>query len=1049
MSRPPTMSMLLKRAGLAKRPRLDRATPSSKQRQLKRKRSTGAAQADGSREDSGSEGEAAGVRGMESGGRSGGEAVDDQIAALERELQANSEDSSSSSSDDERPEEANGGAATTTTGSRERRRQLKLLSPLEAEKIEPLPGHLLPRPGCGMPKANKSKKNKKPKGGGPNDGGDAAGGKAPAAPSQGLDSAVKELLANYEARSAERVPFYCRVCQFQGKSLEDLERHKEEPLHVVATKKERKVTFCNLCKKQFTSPPQLKEHLAGKAHFERLQAVMARQGKRVPGGREGRGRQEGSGGGDYSRGLRQGFGRSPEKSSSQQCRKRKAPRQGGGLVVVNQRNLNRATAAGPPPTSTKGKAKGKKKKKKKKKGGGLSLGELMASGDDSEDFDAPFPAPPSPGGVAKYVFSSAHHTPEQRLYYLLATRPCSPGLSAGVHQQQSGGGGNIDAAGGGGGVAAVAVEGGCHVVIFVETTAVAQELVGVLKALGLVAFALHDRTPKLQAQERVKRFLAAPSADRSSVLILTNAALARSPPSVGPVKRALGAFLRVVHFDAPEGEKNAAARGRVAGSFSRGRGAETVEEVHLGGGGGGETAGLAPFSFDSAAMGGIRSRLAVAKKLSKAVALSAGEGGERGMQRAAAAAGLEWDEGGGQSDTGAAAAKREKKRAHAQKAAALRQKISVLLCQPLLPPPSATSATDTSASPKSVQQSAKELRKKMVVLGMIHGGQALGAVRPQPPLESGAAGAVGRTKGGAGARAGVGAGAAAGGAPEERAAAQTRWLDGSAGESFGGAWAGSVRRGASCDRTSLEVRAKVEAAKQASSGGDGNGNGRTGLNDATAAALAKWNPNPDTPDPERWGGRWGKPCGHNEVVLQHLRPFAPMEVVNTRVCSRASPAPGNAGFDGCLELLSLVCRAHGRALTVWDDASFVHVDGTGAFSSLPKRSMLHLSLPALRFLVRNMRGFTVCGGGQEPPREVARAVILSAGWGAKQSKFGPLSAELSRRVLCFVLSGDVTTWRSISAELGVRGARPGGSASGKASPGVSFAGKKKRKNFNL
>lgn len=109
-----------------------------------------------------------------------------------------------------------------------------------------------------------------------------------------------------------------------------------------------------------------------------------------------------------------------------------------------------------------------------------------------------------------------------------------------------------------------------------------------------------------------------------------------------------------------------------------------------------------------------------------------------------------------------------------------------------------------------------------------------------------------------------------------------------------------------------------------------------------------------------------------------------MEVVNTRVCSRASPAPGNAGFDGCLELLSLTCRAHERALTVWDDASFAHIDRAGAYSSLPKQSMLHLSLPMLRFLMKNMRGFTVCGGGQEPPREVARAVIRSAGWGAKQ-----------------------------------------------------------------
>lgn len=121
-----------------------------------------------------------------------------------------------------------------------------------------------------------------------------------------------------------------------------------------------------------------------------------------------------------------------------------------------------------------------------------------------------------------------------------------------------------------------------------------------------------------------------------------------------------------------------------------------------------------------------------------------------------------------------------------------------------------------------------------------------------------------------------------------------------------------------------------------------------------------------------------------QVVLQLLRPFAPMEVVNTRVCSKAAPAPGNVGFDGCQELLSLTCTAHERALTVWDDASFVFIDKTGACSSLQKRTMLHFSLPTLRFLVKNMRSFTVCCGGQTPPGEVARAVIRSAGWGAKK-----------------------------------------------------------------
>ena len=41
-------------------------------------------------------------------------------------------------------------------------------------------------------------------------------------------------------------------------------------------------------------------------------------------------------------------------------------------------------------------------------------------------------------------------------------------------------------------------------------------------------------------------------------------------------------------------------------------------------------------------------RLSVAKKLARAVAMSGGEGEERSMQRAAAAAGLEWEAGAGQ-----------------------------------------------------------------------------------------------------------------------------------------------------------------------------------------------------------------------------------------------------------------------------------------------------------------------------------------------------------------------------------------------------------------
>ncbi|CAM9683583.1 unnamed protein product [Scytosiphon promiscuus] len=740
------------------------------------------------------------------------------------------------------------------------------------------------------------------------------------------------------------------------------------------------------------------------------------------------------------------------KSSKKQCRAPKPPRQGGGLVVVSQRNLQSKPASQGPRQGKKGKpTKGQKKKK------GLGLGDLIAGGDgdESDDFDAPPHPRPAPvvgaSGIAEFVFSSTHNSREQRLYYLLATRPATPSstatLSSGARAAPP----------------AAAAEGGCHALVFVETTAAAQGLIGELKALGLAAFAIHERKPKAQAQEHIKRFLASASTEKSSILMLTNSAVARSPPAIGPIKFAQAALLRVVHFDQPEGEKNAAARGRVAAGFFRGRVAGTAEEVHLEGVG--DAAGSAPFSFDSAAMGGIRSRLAVAKKLSRAVALSAGEGEERGMQKAAAAAGLEWDGDAGQSNkNGAEGAKTEKRRAHAQQAAALRQKMAVLLCQPLLPPPApVTSAstpgtsTSTPLASKSAPQSAKELRKKMTVLGMISGPQQTpGAGAGMGDPSTGAAG---------------GKGAKARGA-EDRTTAQTRWLDDTPGDLFGGSWGGRVRTGASCDSASLEVRSRVEAAKQAGSAaaaaaGSGSGHGgvasrkggSTGvLSPATVEAYAKWNPNPDTPDPDKWGGRWGKPCGHNEVVLQHVRPFAPMEVVNTRVCSKASPAPGNAGFDGCLELLSLTCRAHARALTVWDDECFVHIDRTGATSSMPKQRLLHLPLPTLRFLMKNMRSFTVCGGGQRPPREVARAVVRAAGWGAKQSRFGSLSAELSKRVMSFVLSGDQATWRTAAAGFGmgaVRQAPGAGSGAalsgGKAPPRdtLAFASKKKRKNFNL
>lgn len=104
----------------------------------------------------------------------------------------------------------------------------------------------------------------------------------------------------------------------------------------------------------------------------------------------------------------------------------------------------------------------------------------------------------------------------------------------------------------------------------------------------------------------MKRFLATPSAKKSSVLILTSAAVARQP-SLGSVPLASGAVVRAVHYDAPEGQKSAAARARVVRLVFGGRRAgPAVQEVHLEGSD--DAAMLPPYVFNSGAMDGIRSR---------------------------------------------------------------------------------------------------------------------------------------------------------------------------------------------------------------------------------------------------------------------------------------------------------------------------------------------------------------------------------------------------------------------------------------------------------
>jgi len=164
----------------------------------------------------------------------------------------------------------------------------------EAHRIPPLPPSVLPKPGCSRKTGHKTTRDdssvrgnatsKRVRFRSENDQSEESS----SAPKQnndttitdeqrsGLDRTVEALLRNYQPTSSERRPFWCRICQFQGENMEDLEAHRRSDLHVLAAEKERKISFCKVCRTQFTSPAQLREHLQGKVHKEKMEKVMAR-----------------------------------------------------------------------------------------------------------------------------------------------------------------------------------------------------------------------------------------------------------------------------------------------------------------------------------------------------------------------------------------------------------------------------------------------------------------------------------------------------------------------------------------------------------------------------------------------------------------------------------------------------------------------------------------------------------------------------------------------------------------------------------------------------
>lgn len=173
--------------------------------------------------------------------------LDDEIARLEAELQASSSSDESENEDDGSVEESG----------------VLSLSKFSDNKIASLPATALPQPGR-YKASGERRRVKTPK-------------QSAVEIPDGLREAVKEVLSGYKARSSEKLPFYCRVCQVQYTSADEFFQHKQTQFHKTAVAMERKATYCKLCRKQLTSPDQMKEHLVSKPHRMRLQKMKEKQ----------------------------------------------------------------------------------------------------------------------------------------------------------------------------------------------------------------------------------------------------------------------------------------------------------------------------------------------------------------------------------------------------------------------------------------------------------------------------------------------------------------------------------------------------------------------------------------------------------------------------------------------------------------------------------------------------------------------------------------------------------------------------------------------------
>lgn len=233
---------------------------------------------------------------------------------------------------------------------------------------------------------------------------------------------------------------------------------------------------------------------------------------------------------------------------------------------------------------------------------------------------------------------------------------------------------------------------------------------------------------------------------------------------------------------------------------------------------------------------------------------------------------------------------------------------------------------------------------------------------------------------------------------------------------------GEVRYGASYDAESLKVTSILNAFREyvsSKAGGrlpkrweESKNVSEKLVNKLKSCRVVGFGWRPHIRGDSEWGGAYGKCCGHNEVVMFYCRPFAPLEVLNTHVCSKASPAPGNDGYDGCLEFMQAQCRWFGRSMTVWDDNNFHFIGPDGVDRPILKNVFLSQSTHKLKVLMLNLRYLTGQCEGQIAPNDLLRTLDLLLSLANGDAIIDGLKTKLKlHRLICsYLLVGTSNSW---------------------------------------